>query len=159
MCVEVLTPDGNWSSYPPHKHDDSPECPVNNEEIYYFRIGRRLDGLRTEGFGLHRTYTGDGRSTRTSTVRDGDVFLVPARLPRAVRGRARLPDVLPERDGRTPGSDRVAFVDDPPYHWIRSTWDGMDLDPRLPHDLGKRPRGEVRCGPSGSQRRRRSCAT
>ncbi len=40
MCVEVLTPDGNWSSYPPHKHDDSPECPVNNEEIYYFRVGR-----------------------------------------------------------------------------------------------------------------------
>ena len=39
MCVELLTPDGNWSSYPPHKHDDSPECPVNNEEIYYFRIG------------------------------------------------------------------------------------------------------------------------
>ena len=39
MCVELLTPDGNWSSYPPHRHDDSPECPVNNEEIYYFRIG------------------------------------------------------------------------------------------------------------------------
>ena len=38
MCVELLTPDGNWSSYPPHKHDDSPECEVNNEEIYYFRI-------------------------------------------------------------------------------------------------------------------------
>ena len=40
MCVELLTPDGNWSSYPPHRHDDSPECPVNNEEIYYFRVGR-----------------------------------------------------------------------------------------------------------------------
>ncbi|MEY2443664.1 MAG: 5-deoxy-glucuronate isomerase, partial [Ilumatobacteraceae bacterium] len=39
MCVELITPDGNWSSYPPHRHDDSPECPVNNEEIYYFRIG------------------------------------------------------------------------------------------------------------------------
>jgi 5-deoxy-glucuronate isomerase len=38
MCVELLTPDGNWSSYPPHRHDDSPECPVNNEEIYYFRV-------------------------------------------------------------------------------------------------------------------------
>ena len=39
LVCEVLTPGGNWSSYPPHKHDDSPECPVNNEEIYYFRIG------------------------------------------------------------------------------------------------------------------------
>ena len=34
MCVELLTPDGNWSSYPPHRHDDSPECPVNNCLLY-----------------------------------------------------------------------------------------------------------------------------
>ena len=44
MCVELLTPDGNWSSYPPHRHDGSPECPVNNEEIYYFRLGRDRAG-------------------------------------------------------------------------------------------------------------------
>ncbi len=40
ICCEVLTPDGNWSSYPPHKHDATPECEVDNEEIYYFRVGR-----------------------------------------------------------------------------------------------------------------------
>ena len=39
ICVEVLTPDGNWSSYPPHKHDDTPDSLANNEEIYY-RAGR-----------------------------------------------------------------------------------------------------------------------
>ena len=39
ICCEVLTPDGNWSSYPPHKHDDTPGSPVWNEEIYYFRSG------------------------------------------------------------------------------------------------------------------------
>ena len=51
ICVEVLTPDGNWSSYPPHKHDDSPECPANNEEIYYFRVGRTgRHRLRAGGF-------------------------------------------------------------------------------------------------------------
>ena len=75
MCVELLTPDGNWSSYPPHKHDDSPECPVNNEEIYYFRIGRAE--TLADGFGLHRLYTSDGQIDETVEVRDGDVFLIP----------------------------------------------------------------------------------
>ena len=69
MCVEVLTPDGNWSSYPPHKHDDSAECPAQNEEIYYFRIGRAGEtDYAQDGFGLHRLYTGTAtvRSTRPS---------------------------------------------------------------------------------------------
>ena len=102
MCVEVLTPDGNWSSYPPHKHDDSAECPAQNEEIYYFRIGRAGEtDYAQDGFGLHRLYTGDGAIDETVEVRDGDVFLIPARLPRPVRGRARLHHVLPERPGRT----------------------------------------------------------
>jgi 5-deoxy-glucuronate isomerase len=37
---EVITPGGNWSSWPPHRHDGIGDCPTNNEEIYYFRIGR-----------------------------------------------------------------------------------------------------------------------
>ena len=46
ICCEVITPDGNWSSYPPHKHDATPECEVDNEEIYWFRVGRvGFDGL------------------------------------------------------------------------------------------------------------------
>ena len=36
-CVEVVTPDGNWSSYPPHKHDEAADGAVN-EEIYFFQI-------------------------------------------------------------------------------------------------------------------------
>ncbi|MGI9624425.1 MAG: 5-deoxy-glucuronate isomerase, partial [Acidimicrobiales bacterium] len=82
MCVEVYTPDGNWSSYPPHKHDDSPECEVNNEEIYYFRIGDAgtTDDSR-DGGGMHRTYTGDeGTGDRASdengAVREGDGFRI-----------------------------------------------------------------------------------
>jgi 5-deoxy-glucuronate isomerase len=71
IAVEVLTPDGNWSSFPPHKHDEHTEDEVPLEEIYYFRI----DG--EAGFGLHRTYTTDGEIDQTVTVRDGDVFLIP----------------------------------------------------------------------------------
>ena len=81
MCVELLTPDGNWSSYPPHKHDDSPDCPVNNEEIYYFRIGvAGSTEYAPKGFGLHRTYTSDGRVDDNLTVGDGDVYLIHAAI-------------------------------------------------------------------------------
>jgi len=56
-CVEVLTPEGNWSSYPPHKHDDTPGSPVWNEEISYFRLGRAgSTETSTEDFAFHRTY-------------------------------------------------------------------------------------------------------
>ncbi|NUT50211.1 MAG: 5-deoxy-glucuronate isomerase, partial [Saccharothrix sp.] len=56
IACELITPDGNWSSYPPHKHDDT--CEVVNEEIYYFRIaGRDQVTPSREGFGFHRTYT------------------------------------------------------------------------------------------------------
>jgi len=78
ICCEVYTPDGNWSSYPPHKHDDTAGSPVWNEEIYYFRVGRT--GTTTyaqEGLALHRTYTADGSIDATVAVADGDVFLVP----------------------------------------------------------------------------------
>jgi len=71
IAVEVLTPDGNWSSFPPHKHDEHTEDEVPLEEIYYFRIRGE------HGFGLHRTYTTDGAIDETVTVRDGDVFLIP----------------------------------------------------------------------------------
>ena len=102
MCVELLTPDGNWSSYPPHRHDDSPECPVNNEEIYYFRIGHAgTTDYAPDGFALHRTYTPDGDVDATVTIGDEDVFLDQARLPRSLRGRPRLPAVLPQRPRRS----------------------------------------------------------
>ena len=90
MCVELLTPSGNWSSYPPHRHDA--DCPVNNEEIYYFRVGR--DGTTSyepDGFGLHRTYTVDGDVDLDLHVADGDVFLVHCRIPRPMRRGAGLP--------------------------------------------------------------------
>ena len=75
MCVELLTPDGNWSSYPPHRHDDSPECPVNNEEIYYFRIGRAGTAeFSADGFGMHRIYTPDGSIDENVVV--GDLSLI-----------------------------------------------------------------------------------
>jgi 5-deoxy-glucuronate isomerase len=72
LVTEVLTPDGHWSSYPPHKHDrDAPPDETFLEETYYHRI--RPD----HGFGLQRVYTADGSLDESVAFRDGDVVLVP----------------------------------------------------------------------------------
>jgi 5-deoxy-glucuronate isomerase len=133
MCVELLTPDGNWSSYPPHRHDDSPECPVNNEEIYYFRIGRAgTTDYAPDGFALHRTYTPAGDVDATVTVGDGDVFLVKRGYHGPCVAAPGYPlyylNVL-----AGPGGERsMAFCDDPTHHWVRESWDDMAADPRVP---------------------------
>jgi 5-deoxy-glucuronate isomerase len=132
-CVEVFTPDGNISSYPPHKHDDSPECPVELEEIYYFRIGRAgTKAYSKDGFGLHRTYTHDGAIDATVEVRDGDAFLVP----RGYHGPCVACPGYPMYYLNVlagPGEGRsLDFVDDPAHAWIRESWSLQEPDPRLP---------------------------
>ncbi len=127
VVVEVLTPGGNWSSYPPHKHDDgSNPGEAELEEIYYFRIQGR------DGFGIHRTYTADRTIDETVAVRDGDVFLVP----RGYHGPCVAPPEFPmyylnvlagPSDARSLG-----FTDDPAYAWIRESWKGLPRDPRVP---------------------------
>ena len=133
MCVELITPDGNWSSYPPHRHDDSPECPVNNEEIYYFRIGvTGSSEYSAEGFGMHRTYTPDGSIDINVVIRDGDVFCVP----RGYHGPCIAAPGYPMYYLNVlagPGGERsMAFCDDPTHHWVRDTWADMATDPRCP---------------------------
>lgn len=133
MCVELLTPDGNWSSYPPHKHDGTDGCPVTNEEIYYFRIGRAgATGFAPDGFALHRTYTTDGAVDVNVAVRDGDVFLIPRGYHGPCVAAPGHPlyylNVL-----AGPGPERtMAFCDDPTHHWVRASWEGMAPDPRCP---------------------------
>jgi 5-deoxy-glucuronate isomerase len=126
VAVEVLTPAGNWSSYPPHKHDEEREGEAILEEIYYFRIAG------PEGFGFHRTYTKDGALDETVTVRDGDVFLIPRGYHGPCVATPNHPmyylNVL-----AGPGAARtMAFCDDPAHHWIRDSWKGEAIDPRFP---------------------------
>ncbi|HWQ23439.1 MAG TPA: 5-deoxy-glucuronate isomerase [Gaiellaceae bacterium] len=133
ICCELLTPDGNWSSYPPHKHDDTEGSPVWNEEIYYFRIGRAgTVDYAAEGYGFHRTYTHDGSIDATVTVRDGDVFLVPRGYHGPCVAAPGYPMYyLNVMAGPAPGRT-FAFVDDPPHAWIRQSWAAMEPDPRVP---------------------------
>jgi 5-deoxy-glucuronate isomerase len=133
ICVEVLTPEGNWSSYPPHKHDDTPGSLANNEEIYYFRVGRS-GSVETsdEGFALHRTYTADGSIDETVVVRDRDAFLVPRGYHGPCVAAPGYPlYYLNVMAGPNP-ERTMAIVDDPAYGWIRATWDEMPTDPRCP---------------------------
>jgi 5-deoxy-glucuronate isomerase len=72
IAFEVFTPGGNWSSYPPHKHDtDDPPFETRLEEIYFYRFAK------PQGFAFARVYTPDRRIDEALTPMDGDVVLVP----------------------------------------------------------------------------------
>ncbi len=72
LVVEVITPGGHWSSYPPHKHDAStPGEETSLEETYYHRLNP------PQGFAIQRVYTDDRSLDETISVQDGDVVMVP----------------------------------------------------------------------------------
>ena len=72
LVVEVITPGGHWSSYPPHKHDTATEGEETAlEETYYHRLNP------PQGFAIQRVYTDDRSIDETITVEDGDVVMVP----------------------------------------------------------------------------------
>ncbi|WP_158915188.1 5-deoxy-glucuronate isomerase [Caulobacter sp. S45] len=72
LITEVITPSGNWSSYPPHRHDEdaTPQMTLL-EETYYHRLDP------PQGFAFQRVYTDDRSLDETVCVEDGDVVLVP----------------------------------------------------------------------------------
>jgi 5-deoxy-glucuronate isomerase len=72
LVVEVITPGGHWSSYPPHKHDTAtPQEETALEETYYHRLSP------PQGFAFQRVYTDDRSLDETVCVQDGDVVMVP----------------------------------------------------------------------------------
>jgi 5-deoxy-glucuronate isomerase len=71
LVVEVMTPGGHWSSYPPHKHDTAAEAETALEEVYYHRLDP------PSGFVVQRVYTDDRTLDETITVQDGEAVLVP----------------------------------------------------------------------------------
>ncbi len=127
IAVEVLTPSGNWSSYPPHKHDeDRPGEETALEEIYYFEVAR-------DGFGYQRVYgSGPGREIDiTAEVRSGDVVV----MPHGYHGPSMAApgyDLYYLNVMAGPGERAWRFTDDPEHAWIRGTWADQEIDPRLP---------------------------
>jgi 5-deoxy-glucuronate isomerase len=122
IVVEVFTPAGNWSSFPPHKHDvHDPPSEVDLEEIYYYRMER------PEGFALQKVYTADRSIDETLTVRDGEIVLIPEGYHPVAAAHGYNVYYL----NALAGSARsLAASDDPEYAWVRGAW--REKDPRLP---------------------------
>jgi 5-deoxy-glucuronate isomerase len=122
MVIEVYTPGGNWSSYPPHKHDvHNPPAEVDLDEIYYYRI------RQPEGFAIQQLYSGQHGADQMLKPRDGDVVLVHSGYHPVVAGPGYDVYYL----NFLAGSARaLAVTEDRDHVWIRSTW--KETDPRLP---------------------------
>ncbi|MFJ2116443.1 MULTISPECIES: 5-deoxy-glucuronate isomerase [unclassified Streptomyces] len=136
LVCEVLTPGGNWSSYPPHKHDevrkDADGTPVESEleEIYYFEVA---EGPAGPGFAYQRVYgTADRPLDVLAEVRTGDTVLIPHGW-HGPSVAAPGYDLYYLNVMAGPGQDRAWLIcDDPAHGWVRTTWDSQETDPRLP---------------------------
>jgi 5-deoxy-glucuronate isomerase len=122
LVCEVLTPAGNWSSYPPHKHDrHAPPVEADLEETYYYRFSG------PDGYGIQRLYAADDRSDRTLRVTDGDLVIVRDGYHPFVAAPGRDAYYL----NTLAGSFRsMAATDDPRYAHLRASW--PPPDPRIP---------------------------
>lgn len=127
VVVEVYTPPGNWSSYPPHKHDQHRLDEAGNlleadlEEIYFYKIDR------PEGFAYQRIYTADGKLDELIMARDSHLVLSPEGYHPVVAAPGYTCYYLNMLAG---SAQSLAATDDPAYSWVKSTW--TEQDPRLP---------------------------
>ncbi len=122
VVIEVYTPGGNWSSYPPHKHDvHDPPREVDLDEIYYYRM------KQPDAFAFQHLYSGQHAGEQTLKTRDGDVVLVRSGFHPVVAGPGYDVYYLNFLAGT---SRTLAVTEDPEHVWIRSTW--KETDPRLP---------------------------
>jgi 5-deoxy-glucuronate isomerase len=127
IAVEVYTPSGNWSSYPPHKHDVHREDEQGNiveadlEEIYFYKMEQ------ADGYAYQRVYTGDGRLDELLMARHNDLVLVPEGYHPVVSAHGYTTYYLNFLAG---SAQSLANTDDPAYTWVKETW--QEKDPRLP---------------------------
>ena len=138
IVCEVITPAENWSSYPPHKHDETvPGTESRLEEIYYFEteVARGVTAPATAApFGLMRAYSSDaGEIDTLAEVHSGDIALVPFGWHGPCVAAPGY-DLYYINVMAGPDPDRTWLItDDPAHAWIRETWTGQDIDPRLPY--------------------------
>ncbi len=127
VVVEVYTPSGNWSSYPPHKHDEHRVDPdgglleADLEEIYFYKIDR------SEGYALQRVYTSDRSLDELVQARTDDLVLVPEGYHPVVSAHGYTTYYLNFLAG---SAQSLANSDDPEHEWIKGAWGQRDT--RLP---------------------------
>ncbi len=127
VCVEVYTPSGNWSSYPPHKHDVHKEDKDGNileadlEEIYFYKIDN------PKGYAYQRVYNDDRSIDGLMKPEHHDAVLVPEGYHPVVSAPGYTTYYLNFLAG---SAQSLANSDDPDYTWVKDTWTWQD--PRLP---------------------------
>lgn len=127
VAVEVYTPGGNWSSYPPHKHDvhrtgpDGTLLEADLEEIYFYKFDPPT------GYAYQRVYTEDGHLDDLMRVENHDIVLVPEGYHPVVSAHGYTAYYLNFLAG---SAQSLANSDDPAYAWVKASW--RSLDPRLP---------------------------
>ena len=127
VCVEVYTPSGNWSSYPPHKHDVHQEDASGNvleadlEEIYFYEIDH------PDGYAYQRVYNGDRSIDSLMVAKNHDVVLIPEGYHPVVSAHGYVTYYLNFLAG---SAQSLASSDDPTHAWIKNTW--THKDSRLP---------------------------
>ena len=127
IVCEVLTPAGNWSSYPPHKHDEEKDGETSLEEIYYFETQAAAGSgapSDADAIGYQRVYASDERPI--------DVVLVPYGWHGPAMAAPGY-DMYYLNVMAGPGPVREWLISDDPHHgWVRQTWESQNIDPRLP---------------------------
>jgi 5-deoxy-glucuronate isomerase len=127
VCVEVFTPSGNWSSYPPHKHDIHRVDAAGNvleadlEEIYFYKLNP------PDGYAYQRVYTDDRRIDALMLAQNHDAVLVPEGYHPVVSAHGYTTYYINFLAG---SAQSLANSDDPAYAWVKNTW--TEQDPRLP---------------------------
>jgi 5-deoxy-glucuronate isomerase len=127
VCVEVYTPSGNWSSYPPHKHDIHREDENGNlleadlEEIYFYKLDR------PDGFAFQRVYNDSRSIDAVMMAQHHDAVLVPEGYHPVTSAPGYTTYYLNFLAG---SAQSLANSDDPAHAWVKSVWG--DLDPRVP---------------------------
>jgi 5-deoxy-glucuronate isomerase len=134
IACEVLTPAGNWSSYPPHKHDEDRPGESVLEEVYYFEVA---DGPAGPGVAYQRVYGHAASDTDVlAEVRTGDVVLIPDGWHGPSMAAPGY-DLYYLNVMAGPGDERAWLIcDDPAHTWVRDTWADQPVDPRLPFGTG-----------------------
>jgi 5-deoxy-glucuronate isomerase len=129
IACEVITPGGNWSSWPPHKHDEEREGETRLEEIYYFEVA---DGPNGPGMGYQRVYGQD--VDLLAEVRTGDAVLIPHGWHGPSMAAPGY-DLYYLNVMAGSGPQRAWLIcDDPAHAWVRQTWPDLAPDPRLPFE-------------------------
>lgn len=123
VCVEVYTPGGNWSSYPPHKHDvhrtdaQGRVLEADLEEIYFYKFDR------PSGFAVQRVYTDDRSLDAVLVAQNNDIVLVPEGYHPVSAACGYSCYYLNFLAG---SAQSLANAEDPDHVWVRQTWTARD---------------------------------